>query len=499
MFRVDARLDDPSVRCRSACRSGAARALRRRRNDTDDIVIDVQNLSKSFDGKMVVDNLSMQVQRGRIHGFLGPNGSGKTTTIRMLCGLLTPGQAARDLCLGFDILHPADRDQAPHRLHDAKILALRRPHHPREPRIHRPRLRARPIPFARAREAIDQLRPDRPRKTSSPANCPAAGSSAWRSAPASCPRPQLLLLDEPTAGVDPKARRDFWDEIHQLVHEGLTVLVSTHYMDEAERCHEIAYIAYGHLLAQGTTAEIIAQSHLSTYIVSGADLGGLAETLKQTPGVDMVAPFGGQAACRQPRRRRARPRRQGLRGAGNRLGARRAQSRGCVHRPDEPGAEQLPVSETLPGRQNEERPRRLARLSGSLERLYAVFIKELIQLRRDRLTFATMILIPVMQLILFGFAINSDPKHLPTAVLDNDHSAYSRLFITALKQTDYFDIRYSLSGPKQIDPLILSGAVNFAVEIPQNFARNLARGENPAILVVADAADPTAVNGAPSL
>ncbi len=137
-----------------------------------------------------------------------------------------------------------------------------------------------------------------------------------------------------------------------------------------------------------------------------------------------------------------------------------------------------------------------SRFFASLRRLAAVFIKETIQLRRDRLTFATMIMIPVMQLVLFGFAINSDPKHLPTAVLDNDHSGYSRLFITALRATDYFDIRYTLSGPEEIDPKILSGAVNFAIEIPQDFARKMARGENPAILVVADAADPTAVNGA---
>jgi ABC-2 type transport system permease protein len=107
-----------------------------------------------------------------------------------------------------------------------------------------------------------------------------------------------------------------------------------------------------------------------------------------------------------------------------------------------------------------------------------------------------MIMIPVMQLVLFGFAINSDPKHLPTAVLDNDHSAFSRLFITALRATDYFDIRYNLSGPEEIDPKILSGKVNFVLEIPQDFARKLARGENPAILVIADGADPTAVNGA---
>ena len=106
------------------------------------------------------------------------------------------------------------------------------------------------------------------------------------------PSPQLLLLDEPTAGVDPKARRDFWDEIHALAHEGLTVLVSTHYMDEAERCHEIAYIAYGELLAQGTVEEVVADAHLATWTVTGPDLAGLAERLKHLAGVDMVAPFG---------------------------------------------------------------------------------------------------------------------------------------------------------------------------------------------------------------
>jgi ABC-2 type transport system permease protein len=135
-------------------------------------------------------------------------------------------------------------------------------------------------------------------------------------------------------------------------------------------------------------------------------------------------------------------------------------------------------------------------MSASLSRLMAVFIKELIQLRRDRLTFATMIMIPVMQLLLFGFAINSDPKHLPTAVLDNDRSAFSRLFVTALRATDYFDIRFSLDGPDEIDAKILSGAVNFVIEIPPEFSRKLARGETPAILVIADGADPTAVNGA---
>ena len=125
-----------------------------------------------------------------------------------------------------------------------------------------------------------------------PASSPAAGSSGWRSAPARCPiRNCCCWTSRPPASI-PKARRDFWNEIHALAAEGLTVLVSTHYMDEAERCHEIAYIAYGHLLAHGTVDEVIAKSALSTYTVTGDDLNGLADELTGKPGIDMVAPFG---------------------------------------------------------------------------------------------------------------------------------------------------------------------------------------------------------------
>ena len=258
-------------------------------NGPPEIVIDVHHLNKSFDGRKVVEDLSMQVRRGRIHGFLGPNGSGKTTTIRMLCGLLTPDSGTGS-CLGFDIL--TQQLQIKRRTgYMTQRFSLYADLTIRENLEFIGRIYGLADPIARARDAIERL------GLGGRANQLAGElSGGWkqRLALGACimPRPDLLLLDEPTAGVDPKARRDFWDEIHQLAHEGLTVLVSTHYMDEAERCHEIAYIAYGHLLAQGTVAEIIAQSHLSTYVVSGADLGGLAETLKQTPGVEMVAPFG---------------------------------------------------------------------------------------------------------------------------------------------------------------------------------------------------------------
>lgn len=264
---------------------------RRRMNatQTPDIAIDVEGLTKSFGGKRVVDNLSMQVPRGRIQGFLGPNGSGKTTTIRMLCGLLTP-DSGRGSTLGYDIRTEQNQikrkvgymTQRFSRYADlsirenlefvARIYNLENPERAASEAIHRLGLEG------RAEQLAGEL----------------SGGWKQRLALGACilPNPALLLLDEPTAGVDPKARRDFWDEIHQLAARGLTVLVSTHYMDEAERCHEIAYIADGRLLAQGTTADIIAKSGLSTYVVTGPGLDELAERLKTTAGVDMVAPFG---------------------------------------------------------------------------------------------------------------------------------------------------------------------------------------------------------------
>src|SRR4051812_6929630 len=231
----------------------------------------------------------MQVKRGSIYGFLGPNGSGKTTTIRMLCGLLTP-DSGTGTCLGYDIRRDADKIKL--RVgYMTQRFSLYQDLSVRENLEFVARLYGIPHPRDAAREMIKRL-------GLSGREEQLAGelSGGWkqRLALGACtlPSPQLLLLDEPTAGVDPKARRDFWDEIHALAHGGLTVLVSTHYMDEAERCHEIAYIAYGELLAHGTVEEVVANAHLATYTVTGPDLAELGERLKRTQGVDMVAPFG---------------------------------------------------------------------------------------------------------------------------------------------------------------------------------------------------------------
>ena len=254
-----------------------------------EVAIEVEGLTKSFDGHKVVRNLSMRVKRGEIYGFLGPNGSGKTTTIRMLCGLLTP-DSGRGTCLGFDIRTEAEKIKT--RVgYMTQRFSLYDDLSVRENLEFVARIYGIPDPRAAARGAIARLglggREEQIAKSLS-------GGWKQRLALGACtlPNPQLLLLDEPTAGVDPKARREFWNEIHALAGQGLTVLVSTHYMDEAERCHEIAYIAYGELLAQGTVEQVIANAHLATWTVTGQDLGKLAEELSDRDGVTMVAPFG---------------------------------------------------------------------------------------------------------------------------------------------------------------------------------------------------------------
>ena len=246
-------------------------------NGVPEIAIDVEGLTKSFGGKTVVKGLTMQVRRGQIYGFLGPNGSGKTTTIRMLTGLLLP-DSGRGTCLGFDIVR--DSDAIKRRVgYMTQKFSLYQDLSIRENLEFVARIHGLPQPRERATEAIARLGLEGRQHQ-------LAGelSGGWkqRLALGACilPKPDLLLLDEPTAGVDPAARREFWSEIHAMAAEGLTVLVSTHYMDEAERCHEIAYIAAGVILARGTVGEVVAGSGLETWTVSPANSS------------DMVAPFG---------------------------------------------------------------------------------------------------------------------------------------------------------------------------------------------------------------
>ena len=256
---------------------------------SDGPIIDVHGLTKRYSERIVVDHIDMRVNRGRIYGFLGPNGSGKTTTIRMLCGLLTPDEG-EGTCLGYDIRRQA-RQIKRQVGYMTQRFGLYDDLSIEENLDFIARVYAVADRNVKIKSTLDRLGLYSRRK-----QLASTLSGGWkqRLALAACliHSPQLLLLDEPTAGVDPAARRDFWDEIHDLAAAGLTVLVSTHYMDEAERCHELAYIAYGKLLAQGTVAEVIAGAHLVTWSIAGPGLIEIAHTLRAAPNIRTVAPFG---------------------------------------------------------------------------------------------------------------------------------------------------------------------------------------------------------------
>ncbi len=255
----------------------------------DQTVINVTGVTKIFGKKTVVDALDMNVKKGEIFGFLGPNGSGKTTFIRMLCGLLKP-DAGSGTCLGYDILTESDLIK-PKVGYMAQKFSLYGDLTVRENLDFLARAYQLPNRGKLIDEAIERMGLGRFEKQLADS---LSGGWKQRLALTGCTlhSPKLLLLDEPTAGVDPSARRDFWDEVHNLAAQGITALISTHYMDEAERCHRLAYIAYGNLLVKGTLEELIANSGLHTWTLKGPKLAEITPLLRTTDGIDQVVAFG---------------------------------------------------------------------------------------------------------------------------------------------------------------------------------------------------------------
>lgn len=256
---------------------------------SSEYVIDVKHLNKSFGGRHIIKDISLQVNKGEIFGFLGPNGSGKTTCIRMLCGLLTPDSGA-GTCLGFDIISQSNdikrqigyMTQAFSMWNDLTVYENLN-------------FVAQIYGLPNRKQIINDIL-SRFGLTNRSNQLASALSGGWkqRLALAGCMlhQPKLLLLDEPTAGVDPKARRDFWEDLHMLAARGVSILVSTHYMDEAERCHKLVYIYDGKLIVQGTASQIISQQHMYTYAISGEKLTDLSVKLSSLPGIEQTILFG---------------------------------------------------------------------------------------------------------------------------------------------------------------------------------------------------------------
>ena len=255
----------------------------------DRLAIDVRGMTKRFGALTAVDGIGLQVRAGEIHGFLGPNGSGKTTFIRMLCGLLR-ADAGEGTCLGHDVIRESEAIKRQvgymtQRFSFWEDLTIR------ENLDFVARMYGVPRRKAAVQESLDRL------GLSARSNQLAGTlSGGWkqRLALAACliHAPRLLLLDEPTAGVDPQARREFWEQIHALAGTGMTFLITTHYMDEAERCHRLAFIMSGRLLTHGTVAEVVAGSRLTTWAVAGPDLAELMVKLRAQPGVEQAVAFG---------------------------------------------------------------------------------------------------------------------------------------------------------------------------------------------------------------
>jgi len=427
-----------------------------------------EGLRKAFGALVAVDGLDLTIHRGEVFGLLGPNGSGKTTTIRMLCGLMEP-TAGRAHVAGVDVTQ--DPEGVRRRigymsqkfgLYDdltveenlrfyASVYGLRG--------------------SARTTRIAEQLRDlgleERKRQLAGTL------SGGWKQrlalACATSHEPEVLFLDEPTAGVDPASRRLFWDWIYQLAKGGTTILVTTHYMDEAARCTRLAFLSRGHLIAVGTQDEITRQFGQESI----EDV--FIELQRRDEG---KADDGGRAT-----------------GDGE-----KAQNPRDAYTAEEASRGLLP-SPVAPRPSPAVRPpppvaRRPSPSKPSSRSLSPMLWKEFVQMRRDRFTLGMMIGLPAIQLLLFGFAIRTEVRHLPTVVLDQSRTTESRAFVDAVRNTGNFDIVGSISSRTDLRKKIERGDARAAVIIPPDFESDIKRRRTAEAQVIVDAADPLASSAA---
>jgi ABC transporter DrrB family efflux protein len=422
---------------------------------------------------VAVEGLDLTIDRGEVFGLLGPNGSGKTTTIRMLCGLMEPTSGRAEVA-GIDVT--ADPEGVRRRigymsqkfgLYDdltveenlrfyASVYGL--------------------VGDVRSRRIEEQLR----NLGLEQRRHQLAGtlSGGWKQrlalACATSHEPEVLFLDEPTAGVDPASRRLFWDWIYQLAKAGTTILVTTHYMDEAERCTRLAFLSRGHLIAVGTQDEITRQFGQESIEDVFIELQKRDEGEQREPGTGnreqkpSVGTFAIPGFPRDDSRSHSE---------------RSEESRSSRPRGTVPGSPfpvpAVPVSTKPPSRS-----------------LLPMLWKEFVQMRRDRFTLGMMIGLPAIQLLLFGFAIRTEVRHLPTVVLDQSRTTESRALVDAVRNTGNFDIVASVGSRTEMQKRIERGDARAAVVIPPDYEVDIKRRRTAQAQVIVDAADPLASSAA---
>jgi ABC-2 type transport system permease protein len=431
-------------------------------NASNGPAVQAQGLRKAFGSLVAVDGLDLTIERGEVFGMLGPNGSGKTTTIRMLCGLMEPSAGTAQVA-GVDVVD--DPEGVRRRigymsqkfgLYDdltveenlrfyASVYGLRG--------------------SARTNRIAEQLRDlgleERKRQLAGTL------SGGWKQrlalACATSHEPEVLFLDEPTAGVDPASRRLFWDWIYQLAKGGTTILVTTHYMDEAARCTRLAFLSRGHLIAVGTQDEITRQFGQES----------IEDVFIELQRRDEGKPGDGRST-----------------GDGRRETGDAKPSGGSS-----PSSQRQPAASTSSQQQAAAFPSPISRLP-SPGSLAPMLWKEFVQMRRDRFTLGMMIGLPAIQLLLFGFAIRTEVRHLPTVVLDQSRTTESRAFVDAVRNTGNFDIVGSIGSRDDLRKKIERGDARAAVVIPPDFETDIKRRRTAEAQVIVDAADPLASSAA---
>ena len=475
-------------------------------------IIVTHSLSRTFGSLVAVRDVSLRVHRGEIFGVLGPNGAGKSTTLRMLCGILDPSGGSGTV-VGFDIRTQAEEikkrigymTQRFSLYEDLSVVENLRFY----AGIYGLSGRTRRL---RVEHSIERTGLSDRRKQ-------IAGtlSGGWKQrlalACATIHEPPLLFLDEPTAGVDPVSRRDFWDQIHRLATEGTTVLVTTHYMDEAERCHRLAFIFGGRVLAVGRPDAIVARHGIRLTEAEVADQAVAVRTLRALPEVDQVSAYGpmlrvATMGLEHPAERiAAELGAAGVQTVSVREGRATVEDTfvSMVHRQDGAPAHDVPAEasadETTDAPTDDnptepsEPPRRAFGAAG-VTRLLALARKELLQLRRDRLTAAMMAVLPVVQLLLFGYAINTDVRHMSLVVYDQDASRASRDLTRTMIATGYYDLVGHARSYENVQRALRNGSARVALVVPAQFGSDLTRGRDVAVQLLVDGTDPQTVGSA---